>query len=115
MATTQREIDKYVVQHLNEDNTYGQSAVINCYKSRSFKGSLYFYKEGTSIPASSKTSSGYLYLRFRHSELENLLDTLRQEKPLYIWFRDEDNWGGLKTSREPVGEEEAKPVGGEEA
>ncbi|MFM2483309.1 hypothetical protein [Celerinatantimonas sp. YJH-8] len=106
MAITSYEIDNYRVYHYNQDNGYQQTAVINCYYDNAFKGSLYFYQEGASIPASSKTSAGYLYLRFSGSQLGSILDTLRQEKPLYIGFNDTNLWGGLSTSNEPIGEEE---------
>ena len=105
MATTQHEIDSYFLFHMTEN--FGQTTIINCYGGGSLKGSLYFYKEGTAIPASSKSSSGVLSLRFRENQSTDMLATLRQEQPLYIWFDDSYHCGGLKTSIEPVGEEEA--------
>ncbi len=42
MAITNYEIDSYRIYHHNEENSYGQTSVINCYMSESFKGSLYF-------------------------------------------------------------------------
>jgi len=92
--------------HYNEENSYGQTAVINCYKSGVYKGSLYFYKDSASVPTSSKTGSGYLYLRFNEARVQNMVETLRQEKPLYIGFNDSNLWGWLSTSNEPIGEEE---------
>ena len=105
MATTQHEIATYLLYHMT--NNFGQSTIINCYDNDGFKGSLYFYKEGDTIPSSSKSSSGNIYLRFRESQLTDMLETLRQEKPLYIWLNDEGLFGGLKTSSELVGEEES--------
>lgn len=105
MATTQHEIDAYRLYQMTDN--FGQSTIIHCLDSGGHKGSLYFYKEGTTIPSSFKSSSGNLYLQFRESQLASMLDTLRQEKPLYIWLNDEPLYGGLKTSNEPVGEEES--------
>lgn len=107
MAITNHEIDSYKIYHYNAENSYGQIAVINCYKNGSFKGSLYFYKDGETVPASKITSSGYLYLRFNEGSLQSMIETLRQEKPLYIGFNDSNSWGWLSTSTEPIGEEEA--------
>lgn len=106
MAITNHDIDSYRLYHYNEENSYGQVAVINCYKSGSFKGSLYFYKDSAQMPAS-VISGGYLYLRFREARLPEILETLREEKPLFIGFNDGNKWGWLSTSsNEPVGEEE---------
>ena len=107
MSITNYEIDSYRIYHHNEENSYGQTAVINCYKSSAFKGSLYFYKDSASIPPSSKTGSGYLYLRFGENRLRDMIETLRREKPLFIGFNDVNLWGWLSTSNEPVGEEES--------
>jgi len=107
MAIYSEAIDTYLVYHLNTDNTYDQSGVINCYLGNSYKGSLYFYRDGASIPASSRSGSGYLYLRFNANQMMEILETLRQETPLTIWFNDVNLWGGLTTSKEPIGEEES--------
>jgi len=107
MAITNYEINTYRVYQYNEDNTYGQTAVINCYMGNTYKGSLYFYKNSASIPASTKTGSGYLYLRFREGRFSEMVTTLREEKPLYIGFNDHNLWGWLSTSSEPIGEEES--------
>lgn len=107
MTITNYGIDSYRIYHHNVENSYGQTAVINCYKSGAYKGSLYFYKDGVSIPTSQKTSSGYLYLRFNEGRLRDMIETLRQEKPLYIGFNDVNLWGWLSTSNEPIGEEES--------
>ena len=106
MAITNYEIDTYMIYHMNVENSYGQSAVVNCFKGGAFKGTLYFYREGASIPASQKTSSGYLYLRFHEARYPEVVETLRHEKPLHIGFNDSNQWGWVATSSEPVGEEE---------
>ena len=106
MGTTSHEIDSYRVYHHNEDNTYGQAAVINCLKSGVNKATLYFYREGTSIPASAIASNGTIYLRFSERRIHEILDTLRNEKPLHVVFNSSNKWGWLGTTNEPVGEEE---------
>ena len=106
MAITNYEINTYRLYHFNVENSYGQTAVINCYHNNAFKGTLYFYKDGTTIPASQKTSSGYLYLRFHEARFSEMVDSLRLEKPLYMGFNDGNLWGWLASSNEPVGEEE---------
>jgi len=107
MAITNYSFDTYRVYLYNSDNTYGQTGVINCYQGSTFRGSLYFYKDGASIPASSKTASGYLYLRFSEKQFNDIMTTLREEKPLNMGFNDGNKWGWVSTSQEPVGEEES--------
>jgi hypothetical protein len=49
-------------------------------------------------------SGGIIRMHLPSTMLENVLDVLRNEKPIYIYFGQ--NRGFLGTSREPVGEEE---------
>ena len=107
MAITNYSFDTYRIYHYNVDNTYGQTAVVNCYSGSSYKGSLYFYKDGVTPPASSKSASGYLYLRFNQNQFNDIITTLREEKPLTMGFNDVNLWGWVSTSQEPVGEEES--------
>lgn len=106
MAPTQHEIDSYSLFHMVD--TFPLSAIIQCSGGGSSKGSLYFYKEGTTIPVSYRSGSGTLILNFRENQLTDVLATLRQEKPLYIWFDDSGSTlaGGLIASHEPIGEAE---------
>ena len=104
MATIQHEIDAYFVYHMTAN--FEQSTIIHCYGGGVHRGALYFYKEGTSIPLSS-SSSGVLSLRFHENQSTDMLATLRQEKPLYIFFFDSFQFGGLKTTTEPIGEQES--------
>jgi hypothetical protein len=105
MAMTMYEIDSYRVFHMVD--SFGQSAIIHCYKDGVVKGGLFFYKDGMTIPQSSRTSSG-LTLNFQEKHLAEVLGTLRLEKPLFVWLNDSSSrpYGGLSTSDEPVGEEE---------
>ena len=111
MAIIQHEINTYMLYHMTNDyaGKFGQGTIINCYdSSASCKGLLYFYKEGATIPSNSKSSSSeILYLRFRESQLADIINTLRYEKHLYIWFNDIILCAGLKTSKESIGEEES--------
>ncbi len=106
MAITNYSIDTYTVYHYTNDNTYDQTAVVNCYQGATHRASLYFYQDGAVIPASSKIASGALYLRFPGNQFSDVMATLREEKPLSVGFNDSNLWGWLTSSTEPVGEEE---------
>lgn len=51
-------------------------------------------------------SDGIIRMHLPSAMFENVLDVLRNEKPVYIYFAA--NRGFLTTSLEPVGEEEAR-------
>lgn len=44
------------------------------------------------------------------NRLHTMLELLRKESPLYFVVNEAYNWAGLKTGKEPTGEEEAPQV-----
>jgi len=46
-----------------------------------------------------------VFLHFNLSQLDAVLDTMRNEKPLYAFYSAQDN-AGLRSGVEPTGEEE---------
>ena len=71
---------------------------------------LNFYPAGAAIPANSKSthSSGkpMYYVRYHYDQFANVLDILRNEKPVKLFFRDDNMAAYITTSNEPVGEGE---------
>lgn len=71
---------------------------------------LRFYPDGAGLPANSKVAhvSGkpIYYVSYRYSQLANVVDLLRNEKPIRFFFRDDNMAAYLTTADEPVGEEE---------
>ena len=106
MAFITKEIENYVVLQYNEDER-DRTALIHCLADvGGYIGYLVFYKEGVPIPRSWKRSSGAPNLNFSERRFPEIMETLRQEKPVYIAFNDYSMRGMIKTSPEPVGEEE---------
>ena len=72
---------------------------------------LQFYPEATSLPPNSKAThaSGkpIFYVSYRYAQLPNVLDLLRNEKPIKFLFRDDNLTSYITTSDEPVGEGES--------
>ena len=72
---------------------------------------LRFYPEATPPPPNSKAShaSGkpIFYVSYRYTQLPNVLDLLRNEKPIKFFFRDDNLASYITTSDEPVGEGES--------
>jgi hypothetical protein len=50
---------------------------------------------------------GYYSIYFRFSALPPIIDMLRNEKPVYFDWEEKEKRGHIKTSKEPVGEEES--------
>jgi len=69
-----------------------------------YRGRAYFHPDGINLPAPTE-SGGFITLRYNLCQLESVIDLLRNEKPIYLYFYSAGN-AGLKTGREPVGEEE---------
>jgi hypothetical protein len=66
-------------------------------------GQLVFNPDGASLPPDTDTS-----LYYHLEDLPMVLDLLRNEKPMYYMFNGTGpgNENGIKTTPEPVGEEE---------
>jgi hypothetical protein len=71
---------------------------------------LRFYPDVVTLPANTKAThaSGkpIYYVRYRYSQLSNVIDLLRNEKPIRFFFRDDTMASYLTTASEPVGEGE---------
>lgn len=69
-------------------------------------GYLHFMADGYVLPKSKKLS-GLYYFYYHESQLPSIIDMLRNEKPIYlIYIDDESNNCRIATSMEPVGEGE---------
>ena len=63
-------------------------------------------KDGAPLPANVQWANGVLNIYFHEAEFVPLLDTIRNERPVYVRYHTNLNWGSVGTDREPVGEEE---------
>lgn len=71
-----------------------------------YLGYVGIIKDGVPLPANVQHSNGVLNIYFHEAELVALLDTLRNEKPIFVRFHTTLNWGSVGTNLEPVGEAE---------
>lgn len=71
--------------------------------------SVWFIEDpASSLPSATQVAANYYAFYYHHSQLPHLIDMLRHEKPITVFFNDD---GGLANSRisssdEPVGEGE---------
>ncbi len=75
--------------------------------SKTPKGFIYFYPDGTKLPKPSTDPKKGIILHFNLSQFHATMELLRSEKPVYIYLTP-DGIAGLRTGKEPVGEEEMK-------
>ena len=94
MAVTQ--IDDYEVMY--SSNTFSPRIWLK-HQGR-YIGQLVFEPNGASLPADTQDS-----LYYHLDDFHNVLDLLRNEKPMYRLFSGAEN--GVKTTAEPIGEGEA--------
>ena len=73
---------------------------------------LTFYPEGTPLPPNTKDThiSGkpIFYVSYRYAQLANIIDLLRNEKPIRFFFNDGNLAAYVTTADEPVGEGERR-------
>ena len=68
-----------------------------------------FYQEGVQLPENwSPIVQGrqHVYVHCHYDAYPNMVDLLRNEKPVNVFYRDDFKFGYLTTSMEPVGENE---------
>lgn len=110
MTMTFVEISTYLVfAYGGPDGNSGADAAISLGIPNAY-AFLRFYPEGATLPPNSKTThiSGkpMFYVSYRYAQLQNIIDLLRNEKPIRFFFRDDNMAAYITTSNEPVGEGE---------
>ena len=68
---------------------------------------LTFYPDNKTLPENHYDSrSKLVYLRYPMSMFANIIDILRNEKPIFFSYSKNSNMGYFRTGKEPVGEGE---------
>jgi hypothetical protein len=108
MAVTTTMIDEYEVMY--SANQFAPRIWLK--NSGKYIGQLIFEPNGAPLPQDTKTSTGQVNLYYHLDDLENTIDLLRNEKPMYLVFcgSGAGNENGIKTTAEAVGEGELKPA-----
>lgn len=99
-------IDRYWIYHLPASNRRSSHILCYTYGSGSPNAHLRFWRDGVDIPADSCSADGVPWLNFSAYQFQEIIETLRRERPVGISWNEEANRGSVHTGREPVGEEE---------
>ena len=83
---------------------------MKCYNEEEFVLQLTFHPDNN-VPVNHFDNRNKLvYLRYPISMYHNILDMLRNEKPIYFRYTEDLNIGFIRTGKEPVGEGELEAV-----
>lgn len=108
MPTLTINFDSYRIRHdAGPLASQNYVAVIECLAGLAEVVNLIFMKEGITPPQNVKDVNGVVLLYFPVSRFNDILNTIRYEKPLRCVFNSDSFWGYLETnSSEPTGEQE---------
>lgn len=100
-------IKKYSYMLFSTRNSETEAkAVIMITAETEFLGYLYFMPNGSILPETTKRYNLF-YFYYHHSDLPVVVDMLRNEAPVYIFYMDDNKANcRLSTTMEPVGEGE---------
>jgi hypothetical protein len=96
-----KEFNSYIIYHQETIET-PEKVIINCYYDDRTVGHIHFY-DGP-VPKPEVITSGALKLTFGIDRFEEIIDTIRFEKPLYLSLFGKKSV--ISTVKEPVGEQE---------
>lgn len=104
-------IDKYSVRiwssrKTNNLNPGTALAGIYLYEGNKYRGYAYFFADDTQLAAPVyHSNTGQIFVHFNLSQFDGILDMIRNEDPIYLYYYNPSN-AGISTSAEPVGEAE---------
>jgi hypothetical protein len=100
------EVTRYTLTHLGTANGIADlSAQIYFYNVNTLLGYIFFHSDNYVLPKDI-VNSGVIQMALPDRKLTIIIDTLRNEKPLYLNYAQNAGYGYLSTNYEPVGEEE---------
>ncbi|MDH3692513.1 MAG: M23 family metallopeptidase [Gammaproteobacteria bacterium] len=85
-------------------------AEIHLFEENERRGRVYFYNDQAAVPAQAGYYRGEITLHCHVSQLHPMIDTLRNETPIYLRYESARD-AYLTTGREPVGEGESTDEG----
>ena len=81
--------------------------IVKCYHDDDYVLQASFYPDNKKLPANYyDVNSKLVYLRYPISMYANILDLMRNEKPIYFSFSEKSKLGYIRTGKEPIGEGE---------
>ncbi len=69
-------------------------------------GHLGIIKDGQELPENRLYQNGVLNIYFNESELQSILNTLKNQNSVALKFNTDSKWGAIETSKEAIGSRE---------
>ncbi len=104
MGGVTKEIDQYLINYISYDDGKKIIPYILCCKDQKDVGKISFGELGGANK--NKVVDEYLEVHYPMNSFKDIVDILRNEKPLYLTVLPDRNLGALTTTDEPIGEEE---------
>lgn len=108
--TFRHQIAKYELYYFGkrQNDTYAIARITFYNSSNRTIGYSFFYRDASTIPTNSSVESttNRAFLNMHESQLDTVVDMLRNEKPCYIYYSS-PTWVYISTGKEPIGEEES--------
>ncbi|PKV51262.1 hypothetical protein ATE84_3336 [Aquimarina sp. MAR_2010_214] len=70
--------------------------------------SVWFREDPNAVLPAATVSGSYYSFYYHHDQLQHLIDMLRNESPIYVYFNNDNGFNNsrISTANEPVGEGE---------
>ncbi|PKV50034.1 hypothetical protein ATE84_2080 [Aquimarina sp. MAR_2010_214] len=72
-------------------------------QNQEYVGHLAIIKDGKTLPENRQHNNGTLTVYFHETDLQSILETLRNESPVSIKLNTSSKWGSIETGKETVG------------
>lgn len=105
------EIDGYSIRLWSSRSTTSTSsgvavAGIYLYERNTYRGYVYFFPDGTALsPPVEDSTNGRVFLHLNLSQFHATMEIMRTEEPIFLYYVSPTH-AGLRSGKEPVGEEE---------
>jgi len=86
----------------------GRSSIHLFDASSKLAGFINFYEDGATLPKDK--GEPYISMNLPVSLLHSVIDTLRNERPIYLVWQDHFSHAYLSTTQEPAGEGNEQPI-----
>lgn len=107
MPVDWRSFDSYKVSYLSRHNNF--AVEIDCNDDKTLVGRLRFVDEGQYQFDNGPQPDGVLYIYYKLARFNDIMQILREEKPLLMYVDTDTGTGAVSTGPyEPVGEEEGQ-------
>ena len=107
MKTITSEVNHYWVHFQSggkDKNKVYPRALVKCYHDDDFVVQVNFYPDGKVPENHYDKRNKLVYLRYPISMYYNIIDLLRNEKPIYFSYNPDLKLGYVRTGKEPIGE-----------